>query len=324
MYKVSVIILIYNTEKYLKRCLDSLFKQTLENIQFIFVNDCTPDNSLSIIKETMDKYPEKKANVNIISHKKNRGSAAARNTGFSLAEGEYIIYFDSDDWIEIDMYEKMYNAARKNQADIVICDYFTEYPKSNIYCSQQLSGKKEYFLEQILRGKLHNGLWNKLIKKDLYENLSFLWTENINMWEDVSIIPRLFYYANKIITIPEALYHYSQINDNSYTHTLNEKSLNNILEATNILEKFFSDKEDIYQKDINYLKLRAKQILLHSCLPDQRVKYKQIYPESDKYLFKHPGLSFISKIELWFRIHSMNTAANIVVRFTNKIKKIIR
>lgn len=165
MYKVSVIIPIYNTEKYLKRCLDSLFKQTLENIQIIFVNDCTPDNSLSIIKQEMDKYPEKKANVNIINHKKNRGLAAARNTGFSLAEGEYIICLDSDDWIEIDMYEKMYNAARKNQADIVICDYFTEYPKSNIYCSQQLSGKKEYFLEQILRGKLHNGLCNKLIKK---------------------------------------------------------------------------------------------------------------------------------------------------------------
>lgn len=324
MYKVSVIIPIYNTEKYLKRCLDSLFKQTLENIQFIFVNDCTPDNSLSIIKETMDKYPEKKANVNIISHKKNRGLAAARNTGFSLAEGEYIICFDSDDWIEIDMYEKMYNAARKNQADIVICDYFTEYPKSNIYCSQQLSGKKEYFLEQILRGKLHNGLWNKLIKKDLYENLSFLWTENINMWEDVSIIPRLFYYADKIITIPEALYHYSQINDNSYTHTLNEQSLNNVLEATHILEKFFYDKEDIYQKDMLYLKLRAKQILLHSCLPNQRAKYKHIYSESDKCLYNHPGLSFISKVELWCRINSMNTIANVLIILVNRIKKIIR
>ena len=105
--KLSIIVPMYNTEKYIERCARSLFEQTLTGIEFIFVNDCSPDRSLLILKRIIDEYVDRSLVIRIIEHEKNMGLAVARTTGLNQAKGEYIIHCDSDDWIETDMYEVM-------------------------------------------------------------------------------------------------------------------------------------------------------------------------------------------------------------------------
>ena len=122
--RISVIVPIYNVKLYIERCVRSLMEQTLENIEFIFVNDCTPDDSMDILHYVLEEYPKRREQIKIIEHETNRGISAVRNTGLKNATGQYIIYCDSDDWVEKNMYEKLLVKALETSADIVGCDFF--------------------------------------------------------------------------------------------------------------------------------------------------------------------------------------------------------
>ena len=124
MYKVSIIIPIFNTETFLKRCVSSVIDQTLKDIEIILVDDGSTDNSGNIC----DEFAQKDSRVKVI-HKKNEGVGIARNSGINIAKGGYIGFVDSDDWVDADMYETLYNAAKENGADIVMCDAVTKYDK---------------------------------------------------------------------------------------------------------------------------------------------------------------------------------------------------
>lgn len=117
--RISVIVPIYNVKLYIERCVRSLMEQTLENIEFIFVNDCTPDDSMDILHYVLEEYPKRREQIKIIEHETNRGISAVRNTGLKNATGQYIIYCDSDDWVEKNMYEKLLVKALETSADIV-------------------------------------------------------------------------------------------------------------------------------------------------------------------------------------------------------------
>ena len=124
--KVSVIVAVYNVEQYVERCAHSLFNQTLDSMEYIFVDDCTPDNSIELIKKVLESYPQREAQVKFIHHKTNQGQAAARTTGMKAATGEYIIHCDPDDWVDLDTYELMYRAAHpegRKPIDVVLCNY---------------------------------------------------------------------------------------------------------------------------------------------------------------------------------------------------------
>ena len=126
--KVSVIIPVYNTEDYLKECIESLVNQTLREIEILIVNDGSTDSSLEIMKEFKNKYP----NIIKIFDKVNGGQASARNYALSFAQGEYLGFVDSDDWVDITMYEEMYEKAEKEDADIVICDMVDHFPDRTV------------------------------------------------------------------------------------------------------------------------------------------------------------------------------------------------
>ena len=323
--KVSVIVPIYKVEKYIERCARSLFEQTLTGIEFIFVNDCSPDRSLLILKRIIDEYVDRSLVIRIIEHEKNMGLAVARTTGLNQAKGEYIIHCDSDDWIETDMYEDMYMKALKEDADIIICDYYAEYQNKHIYHFEEEEENSEFYLKKILNGSLHNGVWNKLIKKEVYERLSFYYKEGVNMWEDVSIIPRLFFFAEKIVSIHKAFYHYSQVNINAYTKCWKTESLQNVIDVVNVIESFLLENNTCkYDTDLLYLKLRAKySLLLHSSTKQRRV-YLAIYPEVDTLIFRHPALSFYDKIIMWCWSNSFNWGALIILCALSCMKKILR
>lgn len=165
MMKVSVIIPIFKTEKFIERCVRSLMEQTLDSIEYIFVNDCTPDKSVEIIERVVEDYPHRKSFIKIISHEKNRGSASTRNTGLRAATGNYIIYCDSDDWIDTNAYELMYLKAIETNADIVVSDYYKDYPNFSQVQKQDYPEDSINCIQEMLRGHLHCATWNKLIKK---------------------------------------------------------------------------------------------------------------------------------------------------------------
>ena len=121
--KVSMLIPIYGVEKFIERCAVSLFEQTYQNIEYIFVNDCTKDNSVVILKNVVERYPQRKLQVRIIEHEKNKGLAGARNTAVAAATGEFVMHVDSDDYVDKDIVKKTILSQKKVDADIVIVDF---------------------------------------------------------------------------------------------------------------------------------------------------------------------------------------------------------
>lgn len=193
--KVSVIVPVYNVEKYIDKCLSSLVNQTLKEIEIIIVNDGSPDNSQDIIDRYVKKYPKKvKSYI-----KENGGQGSARNFGLEKAEGEYIGYVDSDDYVELDMYEKLYNKAIKNNLDIAICGSYnvTEDGDKTIELDRELFKDKK---KNAFFGRM--AVWNKIYKKELLlsSNLKFrskLWYEDLDFTVQILSMAKKVGYVNK-------------------------------------------------------------------------------------------------------------------------------
>lgn len=142
--KVSIIIPVYKVEKYIERCVRTLFGQTLDSLEFIFVDDCSPDNSIELLKKVLNDYPNRLEQVKIIRHEVNKGVGKSRQDGVDAASGEYIIHCDPDDWVELDMYEKMYTKATDENVDVVICDYYENFSDSETLKNKNLMNSHRF------------------------------------------------------------------------------------------------------------------------------------------------------------------------------------
>lgn len=198
--KISIIVPVWNVEKYINKCLDSLVHQTLDEIEIIVVNDGSPDNSQTIIDKYVKKYPGKVKSF----IKENGGQGSARNYGLSKARGEYVGYVDSDDYVEIDMYKKMYDKAKKSDLDIVICG------SNNIVNNEKIIDlDKNYFSNN---NKLNSyfgrmAVWNKIFRRNLLINNDIQFRNKV-WYEDVDFTIKAISAANKIGYVNEPLYNY--------------------------------------------------------------------------------------------------------------------
>lgn len=283
MHKVCIIVPVYNVSKYIERCACSLFEQTFSDIQYIFVNDCTIDSSIEILEKIIDKYPERKKDIKIVSHSNNKGLAAARKTGLQLTDAEYILNVDSDDFVESTMVELMYNKAIEENADIVVCDFLLEWGKVTKVAYQAFLPDNVDYTNFLLSGKALPGVVNKLIRSSLYIQHNISPIEGINMGEDYATTPRLAYYARKIAKVDLPLYHYVQTNNNSYTKLFSEKSSEDIIMAVGVLNDFFVKLPDseLFNESILEGKLRKKISLLMESKPNIRKKYAYLFPETN-------------------------------------------
>lgn len=240
MYDVSVLVPVYNVSQFIERCLHSLFSQTHHSIQFVFVDDCTPDDSFEILKKILLQYPLRQNDVKILKHEINRGLAAARNTGVENADGEYVLHMDSDDYAELNMVEEMYLEARKNNADTVIADFYLQWKKSTKYIHQSFSSDREVYIEMLLNSSAMPAIWNKMFKRDIYLKNRISAIEGVNLGEDFSVTPKLIYHSKNIVKLNKAYVHYVQYNEESYTKKISEKNIQDILVVINHLNKYFS------------------------------------------------------------------------------------
>lgn len=290
MPQVSVIVPIYNVEKYIERCVRSLFEQTLEDIEFIFVNDCTPDNSMAILEKVMKDYPERERQVKITHHLKNQGLPVARNSGMALATGEYIVHCDSDDWVERDMYEKMYRKAVDTDADIVGCDFYYEYYNNRQYYGQNFDISPENCCQNLLLNKkMLPCIWSRLVKRSLYMVHQISFFPGINMGEDFIVSLKLHTYARKIISIHEGLYHYVQYNSNSIVQQISLKQINDIENAHHEIEKFFREKNLYAKYRLEFLEhcfISKKSLLFNKKIRNYKY-WKAFYPESNREIWQY-------------------------------------
>ena len=244
MPKVSVIIPVYGVEKYIERCARSLFEQTLDDIEYIFVDDCSPDNSIYILCNVLSEYPNREKQVKILHHEKNKGLAQARQTGLKIASGEYIAHCDSDDWVDVHMYEEMYNKAIEEDADVVVCDFCSTDCENEQYSKGLISKERENVIVDVLLWRIAGCLWNKLVRRKEYTDHDLNYPTH-NMGEDAALIVQILWNAKRISYLPKPLYYY-YTNPTSITKDVtDEKIRKRFLQATanvEIIEQFLVDK----------------------------------------------------------------------------------
>ena len=299
MPAISVIVPVYNVEPYIARCVRSLFGQTLRDIEFLFIDDCSPDRSMDILREVMEEFPERKKKVTIYRMPQNSGQAKVRMQGLSMATGQYVIHCDSDDTVDTHAYEKMYRVAQSGDFDIVTCDF-------NIYrdnTRKEVSTNCKYgrVVSDIITGRVMGSLWFRLIKRELFANLI---PPAGNMAEDTVLVVQVTCKAKRFAHINQPLYNYF-IRSESISQSagmdaaLNRwKSLSaNVRIIVNYLtgNHYYTNNDT----DIVYAKYRSRYYLhpfVH--IPDVYQKWRNTFPEIDNIFLLTKGIPFAEKF--WY------------------------
>ena len=254
MVKISIVIPVYNGEKYIKRCLDSILKQTLQDLEIIIINDGSTDKT----QEILESYQKQCSDKIKIINKENEGQGKARNVGIDASRGEFITFVDADDEILEDMLQNLYETAKKEKADVVVCDYY-EISKNGKVARKAIPQKyndikRDYIISVA-------GPCNKLIKTELLRN-NKLYFMQTGAYEDISMIPLIGLYASKIIYLEKPLYnYYIRQGSTMRQNTFNDKllSIYEVLdhltkefERTGLLENYKEELEFIYIKHLLY------------------------------------------------------------------------
>lgn len=282
--KISIIVPVYNTGKYLEKCLESIKNQTLSDIEIICINDGSNDDS----KQIIENYVLTDSRFKLINQN-NKGQSAARNTGIEKAQGEYIGFVDSDDFIDSKMYETLYNNAKKNDTDISMCSFIMHDDKNN-----KESQNDPYMSLNIFPKKLENVIFdynqtldfifricvspcNKIYKNDFIKNSKFKFIENLN-YEDNVFFLDAYTSAKRVSIIKEPLYFYRYTSDTSISHSnkYDEKKLD-FFKIFELEEEILKEK-NIYSNIKDYFEKSKKNTLIYW--------YKKIENDNIKQIFK--------------------------------------
>ena len=305
MPEVSVIVPVYNVEKYLEKCLNSLVNQTLENIEIIIVNDGTKDNSEEIIKKFIEKYPKKI----VYLKKENGGLSDARNYGIPYAKGEYIAFLDSDDYVEKDIYKEMYELAKKENSDMVECDFLWEYPnKVREDIGQVYKGKKE-MLE-----KVRVVAWNKLIRKSILEKTQIQFPKGLR-YEDVEFTYKLIPHLNKVSFLKKPYIHYIQ-RENSISNVQNERT-KEIFTVLDDVIAYYKENNfyDEYKDELEYI--YARYLLCSSLLRMVKIQDK----ETRKNMLKITWENLNTKFPNWKKNKILKRNKTLKDRYMKSVNK---
>lgn len=238
---ISILVPIYNVGKYIERCAVSLFEQSYEGaIEYVFVDDCSPDDSVNKLRNVLANYPQRTDQVKIIAHNINRGLSNARNTALLNATGKYIMHIDSDDYIDTDMVKLMLDSALKQDADMVVCDINNVYQDRIARTKVIVDSDVFQYLSSILTRRTPVCLCGRMIKREILSRNNVISISGLNHGEDYATVPRIIFYCKCIAKVDKALYNYVRYNVGSYTHCIDEKAINDIIWANQLLIDFFT------------------------------------------------------------------------------------
>jgi len=282
-YKLSIVALVYNLEKYLPRCLDALVNQTLEDIEILCVDDGSTDSAPQIIEEYKKKYPDKIKTF----HKQNGGEFTTRNYGLERATGEYVTFVDTDDYVEPTWAEKLYNAAKENDADMAVCAFERIDLKTGKVVATDMTGFgytcKEITPDDDFMVFINPAPWNKVYKKEKIEDLKFLPFRGFN---DTMFLASCYTRMKKIAFIPDVLYHY-YLRYDSQIHTVNEQDVNNLKKYLLEVKQLYIDINK-YEEMKHILDLMAFIHLgvsvMYRASYDKNIEIKKMLKETIQYL----------------------------------------
>lgn len=240
---ISVIVPVYNVEKYLSRCLESIINQTYKNIEVVCIDDGSPDKSINILKE----YEKKDKRIKII-RQENKGLSGARNTGIENSKGEYVFFIDSDDYLPKNAIKSLHKEIKKNRSDICIGSYYKTYKNKEIKFS--LSNKlytsfKEYLDYSMKNREFNANVWNKLYKINIIKENKIFFKEKV-LYEDLLFTIQYLSYCKKISTLNDAIYYYYLERTDSIVNSVTKKDLDvfqNIIDIENFL--IYNNKNEI-------------------------------------------------------------------------------
>lgn len=318
---VSVIIPVYKAESFIEKCCRTLFSQSLEEMEYIFIDDSSPDNSIPVMNRVLQDFPLRKSQVKVIRHKTNEGVSKSRQDGVNAATGKYIIHCDPDDWVKENMYEILFEEATEQNADIVICD-ISLVSKDFVYtCSSQAPKQLNSIsiLESISGHKkplLHGSTCNKLVKADLYKQATF--PNDISFCEDVYIWFQIFRSPLKISYLNLSLYYYRQSN-NSIIHNISESALEKDLNLINYLNELKDNTNDkTYKKTCESMITNILMRFFHHSNFSSR-KFKQLFFKYRRDLISNKRIGIVKKIFLAFSIIGYYTQSRFIYRKISKL-----
>lgn len=282
-YDLSIVALVYNLEKYLPRCLDSLVNQTLENIEIICVDDGSTDSAPKIIDEYASKYPNKVKAY----HKKNGGEFTTRNFGLEKASGEYITFVDTDDYVEPNWAEKLYNAAKENDADLAVCGFERIDLKTNKIVSKDMTGYgntvKTITPMDDFCVFINPAPWNKIFKLDKVKDLRF---QNFRNFNDMIFLASSYSKIEKIAFVPDVLYHY-YLRYDSQIHNVNSNDVDNFKRYLLELKRLYikENKYDDMKYIIDFMAfLHLGMSVMYRASYDKSINMKVMLKNTIKYL----------------------------------------
>lgn len=301
MHSVSIVVPVYNVENFIQRCVISLFEQDYEDIEYVFVNDCSSDNSMKVLSDVIKKYPQRQKNIKIINNKKNCGSQQTREIGINHTNGEYILCVDSDDWLEFDTISFLYKKAKEFDADIMIFDMYMEYKNKSIP-SKAIKDflnidtlNKNNLIKESLKRNMSSSLCTKLIKKDIYKKIKFA---KFSHAEDYYISMQLFFYANKVKYINQPFYHYNKINDNSMSTVCKFEKAFNDFKALNAEALSFINKHNLGKDILDAYYIGLIVYVFYNIKFDTLKTLKDINPSAAKikYIWINDHFGILEKI----------------------------
>ena len=245
----SIVAPVYGVEKYIVNIADSLLGQTYDNIQFIFVNDGTKDPSIDLLNKLIEqKYSSLRDRI-VIVNKRNEGLPAARRTGMEYVTGDYVLHVDSDDWVEKDMVERIAAKAVETDSDVIYFDFYKEYSSRS-----KLDREKDYtadskmkFIWGLFNYKAYGYVWNKCVKRSVYEKNDIRFP-SYGMHEDIYLMAQLLYYAESMVRLPHALYHYRRDNPGSISAAKRKNRRRD--SAMNMMALYERYQNDLYNSPI--------------------------------------------------------------------------
>ena len=295
---VSYLIPIYNVEKYLEICLESIFAQTYKNTEYVFVDDCSTDNSYEVLIATLRKNNISQNKYTIIRHLQNEGIAVSRADCIANAKGEYVQFVDSDDRIEPEMTETLIAATKNSQIDLVGCYYIKDF-----LSGRQTRHKEDYSqsctenMVLCINYDISTVLWKLLIRRSLFSYFTI--TPHVDIVEDYIISIKLFFYANSFAVAEKYLYHYVQFNEGRVSFQTH-RSITNHIKGVREVEEFLKSKNLITSRIANLLDLRKfniKSNFLTKNFFDLQA-YRTTFPEVDK-VWRQISYSRNEKIKFW-------------------------
>ncbi len=244
--KVSILIPIYAVEQHIIRCARSLFNQSYENCEFIFVDDGSPDLSVERLQQVLDdEFPHFKSRVRIVHHSRNRGLAEARNTAMECASGDFLLFVDSDDWCAPNLVSMLVREQRRNNADLVSTDFFNVRGETTEHVRTHWVGGREGSLRVVLAQSfaLPNRIWSLLIRADMVHRNGIRSDGSVGYGEDALLLVKFLYYARTVGHVDKALYYYRADSAGSYSNNITRKSCRSYIRSQILIWEFIRERD---------------------------------------------------------------------------------